>query len=194
MPIDAKTSILKYTDKQGVEHDVIALQGKPGAKPVKGVDYFTDADKQEIVALTAEQIHGMDIHICIAGEYDSGTGVPIITDPVENMFYLVPSGENEPNLYSEWVYVGGAWERFGSAKVDLTNYATKDEVQAIDGKLDNVVVVDDSEDEEIELVTMSELNIVDEKVDGALSQISKLNTALIGVDETADALMEVVGV
>ena len=67
---------------------------------------------------------GIAIHICVSGEYDSQTGVPTIQNPAMNIFYLVPDGES-PDMFVEWVYTGTAWEIFGSARVDLSGYATK---------------------------------------------------------------------
>lgn len=44
--------------------------------------------------------------------------------------YLVPSGESEPNLYTEYIYVNNTWEKLGEQTVDLTDYYTKEEVDA----------------------------------------------------------------
>jgi hypothetical protein len=49
--------------------------------------------------------------------------VPTIQDPDTQTFYLVPESTGN-NVYSEWVYVGGSWERFGAANLDLSAYAT----------------------------------------------------------------------
>ena len=64
----------------------------------------------------------MHIHVCISGEYDSTTLVPTIQDPDAQTFYLVPESTGN-NVYSEWVYVGGNWEKFGAANLDLSAYA-----------------------------------------------------------------------
>lgn len=42
-------AILKVRDKNGNIVDIPAIKGAKGDKPVKGVDYFTSDDKQEIV-------------------------------------------------------------------------------------------------------------------------------------------------
>lgn len=57
---------------------------------------------------------GLSMHFCTAGEYNQITGVPTIQNPSETTFYLVPTGSGENDLYDEWVYVDGSWERFGS--------------------------------------------------------------------------------
>lgn len=43
------SSILKVRKPNGEVVEVLAIKGKDGYTPVKGVDYFTEADKQEIV-------------------------------------------------------------------------------------------------------------------------------------------------
>lgn len=47
-----------------------------------------------------------------------------------NGTYLVPAeSPNENNLYDEYAYINGAWEKIGSAvEVDLSSYYTKDEM------------------------------------------------------------------
>ena len=56
---------------------------------------------------------GLSIHFCSADEYDHVSGVPTIENPSETMFYLVPTGSYENDMYDEWIYIEGNWERFG---------------------------------------------------------------------------------
>ena len=63
-------------------------------------------------------VNTMKIHICAQAEYDAETGVPTIQNPDTQTFYLVPGGEGN-NLFIEWAYVNGAWERFGSADIEV---------------------------------------------------------------------------
>lgn len=71
----------------------------------------------------------MDIHICSASEYDSETRIPTITSPDDKTFYLVPTEDGtSPDLFTEWVYVNNAWEMFGSAKIDLTDYVKNTDI------------------------------------------------------------------
>lgn len=60
-----------------------------------------------------EALGGLPIHTLTAGQYDPTTGMPTISDPVENEYYLVPSRDDSSNLFDEWVYVDGRWEKFG---------------------------------------------------------------------------------
>lgn len=50
--------------------------------------------------------------------------LPWAGDP--GVIYCVPSGGSEPDLYDEYYYVNGRFERIPGAKIDLTPYATKD--------------------------------------------------------------------
>lgn len=65
----------------------------------------------------------LPIHICTASEYDPTTRVPTIQNPTSDTFYLVPAEDGtSPDMFTEWVYTNNAWEMFGSARVDLSNY------------------------------------------------------------------------
>lgn len=49
-----------------------------------------------------------------------------------NIIYLVPKSASETsNAYDEYIYVSGAWELIGDTTVDLSNYYTKSEVDAL---------------------------------------------------------------
>ena len=43
-------SILKVKDKDGNIIEIPVIQGPPGSTPEKGVDYWTESDKSEIVS------------------------------------------------------------------------------------------------------------------------------------------------
>lgn len=50
--------------------------------------------------------------------------------PTENIstttVYLVKDMQDTGNLYTEYIYVNGAWEELGAQKIDLTGYATEE--------------------------------------------------------------------
>ena len=72
-----------------------------------------------------DDVKGASIHICSSAEYDSTTRTPTIQTPDERTFYLVPSEDGtSPDLFVEWAYVNNAWEMFGSASIDLSEYLT----------------------------------------------------------------------
>lgn len=51
------------------------------------------------------------------------------TLPTENIstttVYLVPSGDESPDMYDEWIRVNNNWEKLGTQTVDLTDYYSK---------------------------------------------------------------------
>lgn len=57
---------------------------------------------------------------------------PVDTLPATNIsattVYLLKSGEENQNLYTEYIYVDGQWEKLGEQSVDLTGYYTKTQV------------------------------------------------------------------
>jgi hypothetical protein len=50
------------------------------------------------------------------------------TDISGTTVYLLRDTETDGNLYTEYIYVGDAWECLGSQQVDLTGYYTKNEI------------------------------------------------------------------
>lgn len=42
--------------------------------------------------------------------------------------YLVKTGETSPDLYTEYIYVNGSWEKLGTQTTDLTDYVKNEEL------------------------------------------------------------------
>lgn len=49
--------------------------------------------------------------------------------------YLVSSGDEQDNLYTEYIYVNGAWETLGRQRMDVSNFLTKTDTAAAAAKL-----------------------------------------------------------
>ena len=74
----------------------------------------------------------------ITEQTSSGSTTPkfsikVVTElPTTNIssttIYLLKTGEEDSNLYSEYIYVNNKWELRGTQKMDLSNYYTKEEV------------------------------------------------------------------
>ena len=64
---------------------------------------------------------------------------PVEKLPTENIsettVYLVKSGAESGNLYTEYIYVNGAWEKLGEQKLDLSGYAKTEYVDKQIGTL-----------------------------------------------------------
>jgi len=136
-------SILKIKDSQGNWVGVPSIKGDKGDRgngiqsAILNDDYtltltFTDGTTYKTPSIRGEKgekgepATDMEIHICSASEYNAETRVPTIANPNDKTFYLVPTEDGtSPDLFTEWVYVNGAWEMFGSASVDLSGYAEK---------------------------------------------------------------------
>lgn len=107
---------------QGIQGETGAQgeKGEDGYTPIKGADYFTEAEIQQIKSDILADVSSFDLEI-------------VTTLPTENIqektIYLVPNTESkENNVYDEYIYVNNAWEIIGNTAVDLTDYYTKTEV------------------------------------------------------------------
>ena len=144
-------SILKIKDSQGNWVGVPTVKGDTGngiSSAILNDDYtltltFTDGTTYKTPSIRGEKgekgepATDMEIHICSASEYDAETRMPTIENPNDKTFYLVPTEDGtSPDLFTEWVYVNGAWEMFGSAKIDLSGYLT-------DVQINGTSIVDD---------------------------------------------------
>ena len=102
----------------------IVLQGNSGLEV-----YISGSDKQwnSLSSIGgssgAGSAAGLAIHIC--GQNEVNEGLPNVSEPDETTIYLVPAeDEQSGNLYDEYIYVDGDWEKFGSGgTIDLSAYA-----------------------------------------------------------------------
>ena len=102
-------------------------QGEPGIKPVKGTDYFTEEEIQEIKSNILDQVNQFSVLVV----------EELPTDNIdEHTIYFVPKTKAEQNdVYDEFIYINNGWEHIGTTEVDLSSYYKKDE---IDTKLEAV--------------------------------------------------------
>lgn len=62
------------------------------------------------------------------------------TDISETTIYLVPAEKTgSRDLYSEYIYVNNAWEMLGVQRIDLDNYYTKSEIDAMIGDISSTL-------------------------------------------------------
>ena len=115
----------------------IVLSGTSGLEV-----YIAGSDKQwnslsSIGGSAASDTAGLSIYICAQDEVSEG--VPDVELPDEQTLYLVPAAEPDSgNLYDEYIYVDGEWEKFGSggSSIDLSAYATKEYVDAANASIE----------------------------------------------------------
>lgn len=69
------------------------------------------------------------IDAIVTGEFVVVQTLPSTGEPKN--IYLVPNGGSSPNVYDEYVYVNGGWEKFGSTEIDLSQYYTKTQTDTL---------------------------------------------------------------
>lgn len=88
-------------------------------------------------------------HVCTSSEVRIN-GTPKISNPEENTIYLVPTNGETNNLFNEYLYVNSKWEMIGSAGIDLSEYATYQDLAranfATHNDLNNYATHDDLND------------------------------------------------
>lgn len=63
--------------------------------------------------------------------YDPMPDISVITTPSASTFYLVPNSNSDNDVYDEFVYISGAFERIGSTNVDLSGYVRYEDLDEI---------------------------------------------------------------
>lgn len=53
------------------------------------------------------------------------------TNISKTTIYLLRTGDEEDNMYSEYIYVNDDWELLGTQKLDLSNYYNKQEIDTM---------------------------------------------------------------
>lgn len=69
------------------------------------------------------------------------TTLPAVSSANENTIYMVPiTGATGDNKFTEWMVIGGAWEKTGDSDVDLSGYVQDSDLSAItNGEIDTVM-------------------------------------------------------
>lgn len=88
-------AILKIKDANGNVTEIPAIRGDDGYTPVKGVDYFTEADKAEIVQMVIENLGGNPIF----GTLDENNNI-LLSGNLENGKYTLKY-ENTDGTYTD---------------------------------------------------------------------------------------------
>lgn len=88
-------------------------------------EYTSEQEVQDKIQEVTEQTS--------SGSTTPKFSIKVVTElPTTNIsnttIYLLKTGEEDSNLYSEYIYVNNKWELLGTQKMDLSNYYTKEEV------------------------------------------------------------------
>ena len=62
-----------------------------------------------------------------------------VTEPDKATVYLVTTGEETQNLYTEYIYTEGKWEKLGTQTVDLTDYITTGTLSTTVAEIDDKI-------------------------------------------------------
>lgn len=98
--------------------------------------------KQDKLTFDTEPVEGSSNPVTSDGIFkalskiDISIFLPVATLPTEdinpNKVYLVRDAEGEDgNMFAEYIYVDGAWELIGRSKINLEDYYTKNEIDAL---------------------------------------------------------------
>lgn len=72
-------------------------------------------------------------------KYEVVTSLPIEDISTTTIYLIAKPAQTENNIYDEYIYISDKWELIGSTSVDLTDYYTKNEVDAKVSSLNNEV-------------------------------------------------------
>ena len=94
---------------QGIQ-GVQGLKGDKGDTPIKGTDYFTEEEIQEIKSNILDQVNQFSVLV-------------VLELPTENIdshtIYFVPKTKSEQDdVYDEYIYLHNEWEHIGTTEVD----------------------------------------------------------------------------
>lgn len=143
--------LVSYKDTDGKSNIVAFLQY--GSLQIKHISVFGGSSSQVLIAdgsiktiNAANGICGLDangrIPIAQLGNLDTSLFKLVTSLPSSgesNKIYIVKDGSDANDVYQEYYYTNGAWEKIGThaVKVDLTPYAKKTDVNtALNGKVD----------------------------------------------------------
>lgn len=130
--------------KQG-KQGIPGIDGKDGQTPLRGIDYWTTEDKNEIINEIDNKVQNdlqeyykktetynkeeIDNKISTIPKFDIKVVESLPTSNIsETTVYLVKSGEESNNLYTEYIYADGKWEKLGEQEGDLSNFYNKNEI------------------------------------------------------------------
>lgn len=117
-----------YYDKDEVDAFIATIEETEESFITKSVNdlvnYYTKSEtytKTEVNTLVSEI---PKFAIVVVDELPT-TGISTTT------IYLLRTGDEEDNLFTEYIYVDGEWEKLGEQRIDLSDYYTKEQVDML---------------------------------------------------------------
>lgn len=84
--------------------------GEPGYTPIKGTDYFTQEEIEEIKSDILADVSSFDLEVV--------TELPTENINAKAIYLVLKDSEAMNNIYNEYIYVNGNWELVGSTEID----------------------------------------------------------------------------
>lgn len=120
---------------QGIQGEIgpqgpVGPEGPAGYTPIKGIDYFTQSDKAELLGDYYTKSDVNDLLSNVTGGITLTIVETLPTDSIDaNAIYLVLKTDAFlDDYYDEYMYIGDRWELIGNTRVDLSDVYTKDEI------------------------------------------------------------------
>ena len=183
---------------QTTVEDIKSAIGSPAeeGKEATGLYAKADADtvytKEETEELIATEIAKYD-HLSrkIFASIEAAEEFIATAENAESYIYMISTGDTEYDKYDEYLYIDGSLEKVGAWEVDLTDYATKEEVakkvDVVEGKslvLDTEITKLATVQENAEPNFISSVDTAELKVDnGLLSIISVVPSKVSGLED-----------
>ena len=152
------------------------------ATKVDGLDTPEEVDSKIAEAVAAANHLSYEI-------VESTNDIVLDAAGADKIIYLVKNGD----IYDEYMVVNGVLEKVGDWNVDLSNYATKDEVTAVDTKVDDIADLLNGVSADVEEAKTNIANIsttvgeLAEQLSAANSSVVDLTDALNTVKALAEA-------
>ena len=124
--------------------DITIPRGYKGDKPLKGIDYCTEEEKQELINEILSQVNQFSVEVV--------SELPIEEIRDTTIYFVPKENGKQRDVYDEYIYINNEWEHIGTTEIDLSNYYNKEEVdckvqemnstvQEIDNKINNLSTV-----------------------------------------------------
>lgn len=177
------------------EHDaIIALIGAPTAGETPATGVYIEIEKKADKATTLAGYGIADAYTKDETDTAIATAVAnaghlkrevVNTLPTENIdtntIYMVPVGDGADifaeNIYNEYMYLNGAWEKIGTTETDLRNYATIDYVDNAIGNIPLATLVHGEND--AITATAGLIKPTADKFEITDGEVSKISTDLL---------------
>lgn len=183
---------------QTTVEDIKSAIGSPAEEGKEATGLYAKADantvytKEETEDLIATEIAKYD-HLSrkTFASIEAAEEFIATVENAEDYIYMISTGDTEYDKYDEYLYIDGSLEKVGAWEVDLTDYATKEEVakkvDAVEGKslvLDTEIAKLVTVKENAEPNYISSVNETELKVDnGLLSIVSVVPSKISGLED-----------